>query len=349
MIISNLPINDDIAKKLIYKNDGGTSVEISAKDVATTNYVDEQIEELNADFTMVTDNLMNEIVGITENMGDRFEVVEDFLGIALPNGYTQLGYVAGTGTQYIDTGITLTQDSKVEMLISHFDSSKNSKVFGSRSSANANNFSIVSGPVSGKMSIVCDFYNYNYNRVVHALEDNQTFEFSINKEKLKINDIEHTVTNYSDFTAPNTAYLFSASGSYPQGYVNATMWLHYCKIYNNEVLIRDFKPCINPDGEIGLYDLVTEMFYGNVGSGVFEGDIGEEDSLQNRINAVKDYVDVVVDEAIGTKANASDLTSHTDNTTVHITADERTAWNAKASVEYVDTLVGDITTLINNL
>ena len=33
---------------------------------------------------------------------------------------------------------------------------------------------------------------------------------------------------------------------------------------------------------------------------------------------------------IGTKANASDLTSHTGNTTVHITADERTKWNGKA-------------------
>ena len=36
-----------------------------------------------------------------------------------------------------------------------------------------------------------------------------------------------------------------------------------------------------------------------------------------------------VSTALSGKASASDLTSHTGNTTVHITADERTAWNAK--------------------
>lgn len=39
----------------------------------------------------------------------------------------------------------------------------------------------------------------------------------------------------------------------------------------------------------------------------------------------------VVNSALGSKAAASDLTSHTGNTTVHITAAERTAWNGKAS------------------
>lgn len=40
---------------------------------------------------------------------------------------------------------------------------------------------------------------------------------------------------------------------------------------------------------------------------------------------------------LGTKANASDLTSHTSNTTVHITSAERTTWNAKASTSVATT------------
>ena len=44
------------------------------------------------------------------------------------------------------------------------------------------------------------------------------------------------------------------------------------------------------------------------------------------------------------KANTSDLTSHTENGDVHITADERTAWNAKATVDYVDESIAAITT-----
>lgn len=54
------------------------------------------------------------------------------------------------------------------------------------------------------------------------------------------------------------------------------------------------------------------------------------DTLKEVSDAIADNKDVVdaLNEAIGKKANASDLTSHTGNTTVHITATERTDWNA---------------------
>ena len=57
MIVSNLPINDDIAKKLSYKNDGGATVEINAKDVATTDYVDSNYLPLDGSKPMTGENL----------------------------------------------------------------------------------------------------------------------------------------------------------------------------------------------------------------------------------------------------------------------------------------------------
>lgn len=44
----------------------------------------------------------------------------------------------------------------------------------------------------------------------------------------------------------------------------------------------------------------------------------------------QDAVDVL-NEAIGTRALTSDLTAHTDDTTVHVTSGERTNWNAAKS------------------
>lgn len=42
------------------------------------------------------------------------------------------------------------------------------------------------------------------------------------------------------------------------------------KFYQDNVLIRDFIPCYRKsDNEIGLYDLVTETFYTNKGTGTF--------------------------------------------------------------------------------
>lgn len=57
------------------------------------------------------------------------------------------------------------------------------------------------------------------------------------------------------------------------------------------------------------------------------------DTLGEIATAMADNKDVVdaLDEAIGTKANQSELDTHTGNNTIHITADERTAWNQNAT------------------
>jgi hypothetical protein len=49
------------------------------------------------------------------------------------------------------------------------------------------------------------------------------------------------------------------------GYVK----IYSCKIYDNGTLVRDFIPCLNPDGEAGMYDFVNETFRGASGTGDF--------------------------------------------------------------------------------
>lgn len=49
------------------------------------------------------------------------------------------------------------------------------------------------------------------------------------------------------------------------------MTLYSCKIYDNGTLARDYIPCVSPDGEYGLYDMVEEKFYSNQGTGQFTG------------------------------------------------------------------------------
>ena len=45
--------------------------------------------------------------------------------------------------------------------------------------------------------------------------------------------------------------------------------LYNCSIYDNGVLIRNFIPCKDTSGTVGLYDLVNGQFYGNAGTGSF--------------------------------------------------------------------------------
>ena len=37
--------------------------------------------------------------------------------------------------------------------------------------------------------------------------------------------------------------------------------LYGCKIYDNDKIVRDFIPCKNSSGVIGLYDTVNSQFY----------------------------------------------------------------------------------------
>ena len=51
--------------------------------------------------------------------------------------------------------------------------------------------------------------------------------------------------------------------------------IYYCKIYQNNALVRDLIPVIrNSDNVIGLYDTVNKKFYTNSGTGTFAGTSG---------------------------------------------------------------------------
>lgn len=183
----------------------------------------------------------------------------------LPDSYVPVNYIESSGTQYIDTGMKATQNTSVELQISNFQYA-NTKVFGSRSSATSNNFSII----STSSSMVCDFYNYNNNRLSVSTPIEEPITISMNNQKLKINDEEQAIATYNTFTTPSNAYIFGGSGSYASGYTNATMRLYYCKIWDNGTLVRKYIPCFRKsDYVVGLYDLVNGVFYTNAGSGVF--------------------------------------------------------------------------------
>lgn len=46
--------------------------------------------------------------------------------------------------------------------------------------------------------------------------------------------------------------------------------VYYLKIYDGETLIRDYIPYVTADGECGMYDSVTQQFYGGDEYGIFE-------------------------------------------------------------------------------
>ena len=50
----------------------------------------------------------------------------------------------------------------------------------------------------------------------------------------------------------------------------ASMQLSFLKMYTDGELIRNFVPVVrNSDGAAGLFDIVSQTFYGNAGTGMF--------------------------------------------------------------------------------
>ena len=186
----------------------------------------------------------------------------------LPAGYQEVEYIESTGTQYIDTGIKLNQDSKIitEIQLTN-DGSQPNAMFGSRTSSTENNFECVSSS-SSNVGIRIDFQSYETNRLTTEFNNEKNY-IVISKTLMQIGERTKRQISYTDFETTSNCYIFYVSGENIYGQ-KAQMRLYNFKIYQNDVLIKDFIPCYRKsDNEIGLYDTVNNVFYTNQGTGEF--------------------------------------------------------------------------------
>lgn len=184
--------------------------------------------------------------------------------VPLPAGYSRLAYIQSSGTQYIDTGFKPNNNTRVVMdgqLVA--TPSGNTALFGARTAANSKNYSLLFIPSNFRSD-----YNNVYSQT-WAVSAAIRRSYDKNKEATTIDGITKSYTN-SGFQADyNMALLAINAAGTAQWF--ASMKLYSCQIYDNGTLIRDFQPCINASGAVGMYDLVQHKFYGNAGPGAFTG------------------------------------------------------------------------------
>ena len=105
----------------------------------------------------------------------------------LPEGYTAVEYIQSSGTQYIDTGRKLTQDSDITIDFSIVgEINRNAGIFGSRESASKNNLALFQDGGSGYFA--GDFSEYRQHRFLMTLTLERT-KIRTNKAGVWINDI----------------------------------------------------------------------------------------------------------------------------------------------------------------
>lgn len=169
--------------------------------------------------------------------------------------YNLLNYIESTGTQYIDTDIIPNNNTVVKISI--------------KKSGDIIDYERLCG-------VVNDFEllrNNTLNFMFRADNRNIYDDIDISNEKFKVlqfgkgnifinNNIVYSYSNR--FSTDKNLYLFHSNGSDRYG----SFKLQYCKIYENDELIRNFLPVLN-DNIPCLYDTVTDKYFYNQGTGEF--------------------------------------------------------------------------------
>ena len=185
-----------------------------------------------------------------------------------PSEYQQVEFIESTGTQWIDTGIIPSATSKLEATaqftvdysgieanyLCGITGGTGRLAFGYAGTQSKTLFSVMIG---GK----------NFKGLVYF--DTAKRIFSISGDGyVRVGDVSDKY-DVSEFTGQYTIPIFAARRSTGIAYYSSMKLFNY-KLYDGEILLRDFIPCYRKsDNEIGLYDLVTKTFYTNQGTGEF--------------------------------------------------------------------------------
>lgn len=198
----------------------------------------------------------------------------------LPAGYRQLEFIQSSGIQYIDTGI----------------------VPGSTTLWNAD-FQFVSFPPVDDFAGYCGWYgeteedeSFRFGVEANYDDDDGSFYFAVcvnngdipvhadaladfGRHTVELGSGSQTYDNLqigngsilSTATEGQTLFLFAVHDEAAGGAgFPLSMKLFSSQIHNAGDLVRDFVPCVRTnDNAVGLYDRVTDTFFGNDGDGAF--------------------------------------------------------------------------------
>lgn len=175
----------------------------------------------------------------------------------LPSGYTKLAYIQSTGTQYVDTGIKPDQTYTLEVKYQTAQTSAGG-IAVSDQNWQSNGFGIWCNAVA--------FGNQTSQDV--TLYGADPIEAVLNQSGLIVNGEQAWAPAAATFTAAAnmTICALNRNGSISE---KLTGKIYYVRLLSNGQAVRDFVPCIDPSGAVGLYDLVGQQFYGNAGTGTF--------------------------------------------------------------------------------
>jgi len=193
-----------------------------------------------------------------------------------------LEYIETTWTQYINTGFIPDQDTRVVMTYIFPSVAPAGAplgaygfLFGARKNANGSDSSQTFSAVYSTDGTFRSDYSRLYD-ITSLTSDfyDQKLTIDQNKETVKLyNEQNEYLVDYVHtkkyFQSEVTMYFPAAHTGNGLTAVAPLKIIDF-KIYDNGILVRDYIPVRQiSDGAIGMFDKVTQTFYGNAGTGSF--------------------------------------------------------------------------------
>ena len=254
----------------------------------------------------------------------------------LPSEYTQVDYIESSGTQYIDTGVLYSYGTRQFDLKAQFTNINTGILISQQGDFNSSYIGNINGywtcgDVSSSQLPITDTTLLSLK---YTYTDDDTNPQLAN---IKYNNSNFNFARTSRFTADlnKTIYLFRGNGAV---YKSAYAKLYYLKIYENDILVRDFVPCYrNSDNEVGLYDLVNDVFYTNQGTGAFTyGSVAQlpNPDYPQEVKTVKGYSNLFDKDNVTWKRN-NNSTFDTGNTNTNSTRIRTSSFEIKGGKTYI--------------
>ena len=186
----------------------------------------------------------------------------------LPTGYQQVESIEANGTQYIDTEFVPNNNTGIEIKFSS-KSYENDDLFVFGGGVESGNQAFELYPWDGK-------FEFNYGDSVIFLGNNPGAGAVVTAYQSQMG-IGYQIDGGETYSGAHPSQTFAAPYSLTIGalhreetLISKNLTIYYCKIWDNNTLVRDYIPCIRTsDSKAGLFDLVTHQFFENKGSGIF--------------------------------------------------------------------------------
>jgi hypothetical protein len=183
--------------------------------------------------------------------------------------YTSIEYIESTGSQWIDTGVYLTDNSKIEITCNIPSANGNHALYGAGNGSTATQGEIALFWRTGVYDAV---YPTGQNSSAYTsfgpVVTDAKHVITFSKYGCFVNDVSKiNRTFYNGYVGTRSLTLFAVHRD-SVGYF-AAFKLYSAKIWDEDTLVRDFIPVLDSNGVACMYDKISNTFFYNNGTGDF--------------------------------------------------------------------------------